>query len=214
MPVCSRCRKRQAKRSCPALRANICPVCCAQERMIELACPESCQYLRDAREQAVERQGQFQAKELEPGEAAVLARMGSDERLIPLLHAIDQAIVTVQREKLRDLQDAEALAALENAVQNLETESSGLIYEHRTGSPRVQIVSEAIRSQLEEIAGHEMFKVRPTRSEVMGALKLARFRVLVHVRRAERDPRSSRAFVRQAALFYPWPEEATMPLIV
>ncbi|MCI0486706.1 MAG: hypothetical protein L0229_08910, partial [Blastocatellia bacterium] len=64
MALCIRCRKRSGKRFCPALRTKICAVCCAQERMIDLACPESCQYLQEARQQTMEREETIRLKEL------------------------------------------------------------------------------------------------------------------------------------------------------
>src|SRR5436853_6780999 len=67
MPVCPICNKRAAKRSCPALRTKICAVCCARERMIELACPDSCTYLRDARTQMAAREVEWREREREAG---------------------------------------------------------------------------------------------------------------------------------------------------
>jgi hypothetical protein len=44
---CPLCRKRVARRSCPAKSAQICGVCCATKREIEIDCPPSCSYLRE-----------------------------------------------------------------------------------------------------------------------------------------------------------------------
>ncbi|MBN2408646.1 MAG: hypothetical protein JXE07_02825 [Candidatus Aminicenantes bacterium] len=45
MAQCARCRKRKAKRSCPALGAPLCSLCCGQLREKELHCPPGCPYL-------------------------------------------------------------------------------------------------------------------------------------------------------------------------
>src|SRR5688572_30303461 len=45
MARCPRCESRKAKRSCPALRVDICPVCCAEGRLNTIACPTDCVYL-------------------------------------------------------------------------------------------------------------------------------------------------------------------------
>ena len=188
--------------------------------MIELACPESCQYLRSAREQAIERERELQKKEAaSPSETPAEARLLEAEakiapRLMPLVYAVDHAIVRTLRETFRDLEDAEALAALDNAVKNFETESSGLIYEHRTSSPRVQTISNNIRSMLEALAEKSSLEDRMTRADMIAAIKYVRHRVRRHLRRAEKEPGNSREFIRQVALFYPWSEEATKPLIV
>ena len=42
---CPLCAKRPAKRACPALRQDICTVCCATKRLVEIACTEDCRYL-------------------------------------------------------------------------------------------------------------------------------------------------------------------------
>ena len=45
MSRCPRCNSRKAKRSCPALGVDICPVCCAEGRLNTIACPQDCTYL-------------------------------------------------------------------------------------------------------------------------------------------------------------------------
>ena len=188
--------------------------------MIELACPESCQYLRSAREQAIVRERELQKKEAaSAAETSAEARLlGADAditpRLMPLVYVVDEAIVRTLRETFRDLEDVEALAALDNAIKNFETESTGLIYEHRTSSPRVQAISNNIRSMLEALAGKSGLEDRVTRADMIAAIKHVRYRVRRQLRRAEKEPGNSRGFIRQIALFYPWSVEATKPLII
>src|SRR5262245_21423510 len=137
MPLCPRCRKRPAKRSCPALRTKICAICCARERMIELPCPESCSYLIEARNIASERESELRQKET-AGDPRALRLT---DRAYVALDGIQRAIVYAQRGigsmPFRDLNDADVLAAADVAIKNLETEESGLIYEHRSGSPKI-----------------------------------------------------------------------------
>jgi len=45
MSKCARCGARKGKRSCPALGASICPVCCAEERLETIPCPRDCPHL-------------------------------------------------------------------------------------------------------------------------------------------------------------------------
>jgi len=45
MSRCPRCESRKAKRSCPALGVDICPVCCAEGRLNTIQCPTDCTYL-------------------------------------------------------------------------------------------------------------------------------------------------------------------------
>ena len=50
---CILCEKRKAKRSCPAKDTQICPQCCGEKRVLEIECPESCEYLKAGREREV-----------------------------------------------------------------------------------------------------------------------------------------------------------------
>src|SRR5918996_3033118 len=47
---CPSCGQRKARRACPALGSNICPVCCGTKRLAEIKCPVDCGYLASARE--------------------------------------------------------------------------------------------------------------------------------------------------------------------
>ena len=214
MPACPRCNKRPAKRLCPALRTKICAVCCARERMIELACPESCSYLIEARTSAREREMELRRKET----VADPRDMRLNERALLALDGIQLAILNSQRgigtSGFRDLDDADLLAAVDNTIKNLETEESGLIYEHRAPSSRVGDLSRRIRDGLDEIAKDASAETRPRRSDILRALNFMREATQAHIQRAAGHPEASRSFVRYIALFYPWPEQATTPLII
>jgi hypothetical protein len=45
MPLCPKCRKRLAKRSCPALGVSICQLCCGSLREKDIRCVPSCPHL-------------------------------------------------------------------------------------------------------------------------------------------------------------------------
>lgn len=210
MPKCPLCNKRPAKRSCPALRAKICAVCCARERMIELACPESCQYLNDARAQVSEREGELRRND----ETFALAARENNERSLPVHITIEDAIVKAHRgidgEQVRDLKNAEIIESIENTIKNLQTEESGLVYEHHSSSRRVEEVSRRIRAALDELAEKMPAEFRPRRSEVIKILNVERAAVDLHVRRGEEDD----SYLRHISLFLPWPQEKTHPLII
>lgn len=213
MALCPVCNKRAAKRYCPALRTKICPVCCAEERMIELACPESCQYLRAGRAQTAEREREFRTKEA--AEGRFMPEIS--QRLLPALYAVDSAIVAAQRDKnahLSDLTDAEVLDAVETTIKNLETEESGLIYEHRAPSPRVEEVSRRIRAVLDEVNKNAPGEDRLRRGEMVKLLSFTRNFIKSQIRRGAAEHGSSRNYIRYISLFIPWPEETTRPLII
>ncbi len=208
--MCPRCNKRPAKRSCPALRTKICAVCCARERMILLACPESCQYLQDARAQSAEREAALRAKD----EAYMKASQPITQRTLPLLLIIEAAVVNAHRgaegDEVRDLKNAEILESVENAIRNLKTEDSGLIYEHHAGSARAEEVSRRIRKALDEFSKNAPDEYRPQRSDMLQMLDVTRAAVDYHIRRGEDDD----SYLRHISLYFPWPEEKTRPLII
>lgn len=47
MAKCGHCQRRKAKRSCPARRFGLCPLCCGHLRNREIACPPSCRHLAE-----------------------------------------------------------------------------------------------------------------------------------------------------------------------
>lgn len=211
MPTCPECNRRAAKRYCPALNAKICAVCCAEERMIELACPEECPYLRAARESLSERERELRQRE-SAAEGAV--RSPVTERMLPFLLTIENSIVSARRgtkgAAISDLNDEDALAAIENAIKNLQTEESGLIYEHHGQSPRIEEVSRRIRAALDDLSARMPAEARPRRSEIIQSLERVRDQIRSHIKRGE----GALGYLRFISLFSPWPKEAAKPKII
>ena len=211
MPTCPECNKRAAKRYCPALRTKICAACCAEERMIELACPETCDYLRSARESVRERELELRRRE---AAASGTIKPEVTREMLPMLLTIESAIVSAQRgtkgSRLDDLNDQEALAAVETAIKNLQTEESGLIYEHRATTTRIEEVSRLIRSMLDELAARLPAEAHPQHGQVLQALERVRESIQAHIKRGE----GARSYLRFVALYLPWPKEAAGPQII
>ena len=181
--------------------------------MIELACPESCSYLIEARTSSAQREMTLRRKEAAAGPRDLTL----NEQGLVSLDAIERAIVDAQRgigaAPFHDLNDSDILAAVENTIKNLETEESGLIYEHRTSAPGIDELSRQIRARLDQTGKDQPADARPRRSDMFKALSFTRETLKVHLRRAE-EHGSSRSFIRYISLFYPWPPEATTPLII
>jgi len=180
--------------------------------MIELACPESCTYLIQARASAREREFELRQKE------TASHRISLSERGFVALDQIQRTIVDAQRGigplNFRDLDDASMIAAIENTIKNLETEEAGLIYEHRAISTKIGELSRRIRERLDEMAKDAPLDVRPRRSDILKALEFLREALNAHLGRAAGDPEAARSFIRYLALFYAWPTEATRPMII
>jgi hypothetical protein len=178
--------------------------------MIEIACPESCQYLHDARSQSAEREFKLRAGD----EAFSLAAREINERIMPVLLLIENAVVNAHRgidgAEMRDLSNAEILESIENTIKNLQTEDAGLIYEHHSASPRAEQVSRRIRAALDALKDKIPAEARPRRNEILKMLNVERAAVEFHIRRGEED----HSYLRHISLYFPWPEEKTRPLII
>jgi len=176
--------------------------------MLVLACPERCPYLQDARRTTGERRmEQLLAHLSAQGKGAwvdVLAHMGG------LLTLLEGAIVDVQRQRFRDLTDEEVLAGIENAIRTYETLERGIIYEHRSESPRIQAVTESLVKTLERV--EEDVARRGTR--LRKSEELACLRVLAESVRLMREEGEAQAYLRVAALFQPYPEPESRLIVV
>ena len=129
--TCPLCRRRRARRACPALRYQICAVCCGTKRLREIRCPSDCTYLVSARTHppaVVRRQQERDARFLLP----IIDGLG--RRQYQLFFVVQTTIhrlaetdeMPVNDDVVRDT--AQALAA------TYETASKGIIYEHRPSS--------------------------------------------------------------------------------
>jgi hypothetical protein len=160
-----------------------------------------------------EREEELRAKELaEEGRTPV----SLSRRELTLLHIILGSVVEAHRghngPTLGNLADTEIFEALENALKNVETEASGIIYEHHASTPRIEDISRRIRASLDNLAKRIVAEHRPKRSEMAQALRFARDEAAAYIKRNRES--DSRAFLRSIALYAPWPQEETSPLII
>ncbi len=182
--------------------------------MLELACPESCHYLTDARSEVAERERQLRDRERE---ASGRFDEGFNDLIASIRIVVQGAIIAAQRDtespNTRDLTDAEVLAALESSAKTVKTEASGIIYEHASSSPRVDKVSRRINEMLNKLMGEVPAADRVSRSQIQRALTSLSEDLQAHLNRPTHD-RDSRSFLRFTALYFPWPEAETKPLII
>lgn len=138
---------------------------------------------------------------------------GAPQRALPLVFIVQSAILNAFRgakaEPLRALKDSEILEAVDNAIKNLETEDSGLIYEHHA-PPRVDALSRGIREALDNIKERTPSESRFRRSEVLKVLSVVRALIDAHMRNGDED----NSYLRHISLFVPWPAEMARPLVI
>src|SRR4029450_10887073 len=134
MAACPLCRSRKGKRSCPALRADICSVCCGEKRLVEIACPSDCVYLEQGTRNDMSREAADYLRHQDPQKALRGIRTVGGVGCV--LEAIERAIATASP---RSLEDADLLTALASTRKTFESESKGVIYEDLPAAPSLQV---------------------------------------------------------------------------
>lgn len=145
---CKLCQKRRGRRHCPALGADICPSCCGTERENTIDCPQSCEYLQEARlrEHSVEI----------PEEAIPNRDIRVNEEFLrdheELVTWVSNALArAMEAERAVDQDAREALGAL---IRTYRTRESGLIYETRPANPYAAAIQDALNAAIEELRKH------------------------------------------------------------
>lgn len=122
--LCKICGKRRAKRHCPAVQGEICPLCCGTERETTLSCPLDCEYLQQAHqlEDPIELPlDQVLEPEIQIAEEFLTEH---EELLLFCIYAVLQA--ALRTDGAVDSDVTEALASL---AKTFRTKESGLVYE-------------------------------------------------------------------------------------
>ncbi len=135
---CILCNQRKGKRHCPAKNALICAQCCGEKRILEIDCPESCQYLRVGRSHEVQLESARHLRTSDPMKQQMRVRVLS--RFEPVVGHLEY-VLAEERRASRDLTDNEAAEALGLLLQTYRTEEKGIFYEHTSNNLRVDMLS-------------------------------------------------------------------------
>ena len=118
MVICSHCRQRKAKRKCPSLGSDLCPLCCGRLREKELHCPTGCRFLTQHRpyqeNKIIRRKRTFSEDALQ------------DERLNWLALNIEAPLLGYAGRN-PTFSDRDAVLALEYAKERIEKKRSRLL---------------------------------------------------------------------------------------
>lgn len=131
---CSLCGKKKAKRYCPAKKTDICPTCCGEKRGVEINCPPDCRYFVGGRQ--YQESKVTKRRLVKEGAVSFARRARLYNRHPGLFEGIEKAIVSHFR-GTPGLTNDDLLAALDLVLKTLDTEKSGLIYEHKSGKTTV-----------------------------------------------------------------------------
>lgn len=142
--TCPSCGKRPAKRACPALHQDICPVCCATKRLVAITCTEDCRYLEAAQRHpaAVVR------RQIDADVTVLMGTVGRlSEQQLQLFFLLQSMVLAYTPEGLARLTDGDVALSAGALAASLETASKGVIFEESTGS----VVAEGLRRTLKPI---------------------------------------------------------------
>jgi hypothetical protein len=146
--ACPLCRKRPAKRGCPALGHDICTVCCATKRLVEIRCTEDCRYLESAQRHpaAVVR------KQIDHDVSRLMATVGRlSEQQLQLFFLLQSMVLSYEPEGLARLVDSDVVLATGALANAIETASKGVIFEESTSSPVAEGLRRAMKPVIEEV---------------------------------------------------------------
>jgi hypothetical protein len=142
---CAICETRRPRRSCPAVRGEICAVCCGESREVTLDCPFDCPYLQEAR--LHQKQPDLDPEKFPNKDVEITEEFAGDNA--PLFSLVGAALakIALSSSSATDLDVREALDAMIRTYRTLE---SGLIYESRPANLLAADIQRRLREELEE----------------------------------------------------------------
>lgn len=146
--TCPVCHQRKAKRACPALGQQICPVCCGTKRLVEIRCPPDCGYLSAARSHppaVIQRQHELDRAMLLP------LMQGLSERQARLFLMLATVVSRHQPDVLQKLVDEDIAQAAGALASTLETAAKGIVYEHQPASLIAGRLMAELRGVVDEV---------------------------------------------------------------
>lgn len=148
--TCPLCRQRTAKRACPAVGQEICPVCCGTKRLVEINCPPTCVYLESASRHpaaAVKRQQEAELTVL----MGALGRVSEQQLQLFFLIQSFVSRFGAKSEGLGRLVDADVAEAAGAIAASFETAGRGVLYEHSATSPTAESLRRELKDFLAQI---------------------------------------------------------------
>ena len=149
---CVVCGERKGKRSCPAKRALICAQCCGEKRILEIDCPESCEYLKAGREREASQNYSRHLKPSDPVNAKKYEYVFSNhEDVISSL----EYVIAEERRSSRSVTDILAAEAVSLVLQTLQTEQNGVLYDRTSSNLEVEGLRRRLRDRIQALRNPE-----------------------------------------------------------
>ncbi|MGH9311645.1 MAG: hypothetical protein ACRD1S_00465 [Vicinamibacterales bacterium] len=155
---CPLCGTRKARRACPALGRDICAVCCGTKRLVEIACPPDCGWLRASAQHPPAVAQRRQERDL----AFIYGALGDlserQARVLLYLQALVKQCATAASAAVTGLApfvDRDVADAAGSLASAFETSAKGILYEHQAASIPAQRLAADLKRGLEELARAE-----------------------------------------------------------
>ncbi|HYP14771.1 MAG TPA: hypothetical protein VEQ63_12660, partial [Bryobacteraceae bacterium] len=144
--ACKICDTRRARRYCPGVGGDICPICCGTQREVTVNCPLDCAYLREARQR--ERVPEPDARDLPHKDLRITEDfLLANEKLL----ALAAGVVVQSALSTPAVVDFDVRAALASLIRTHETMQSGLYYDSRPTDVVAARLYDQMRSKLDRV---------------------------------------------------------------
>jgi len=201
---CQICDTRKPRRHCPGLNAEICSICCGNEREVSISCPLDCPYLVEARRHE-------KPRELNPGEVPNRDVHVTEEFLREhesLLVFLGSRLLEASLAQTGAM-DSDVREALQSLIRTYRTLESGLYYETRPANLIAagihRRIQEALEGLRQELAEKNAMPLRD--AEILGTLVFLE-RVELHQNNGRPH---GRAFIDYLRAYFPQMQETLAP---
>jgi hypothetical protein len=143
---CKICETRKPRRHCPGVGADICSICCGNEREVTVNCPLNCEYLMEARLHE-------KLQPVNPEQVANQDIRVSEDFLRehePLLIFMGAKLLDASLETAGAV-DSDVREALDSLIRTYRTLQSGLYYESRPNNLVAAAIHQKIQDAIQEL---------------------------------------------------------------
>ena len=147
--TCPLCQKRPSKRFCPAKGGEICAVCCATKRLVEIACPEDCRFLESSQRHPAA----VVKRQIDHDLSLLMTTVGRlSEQQLQLFFVLQSMILSYQPEGIGRISDIDVAGATGALAGTLETASKGVIFDEALASIPAEGLRRALKPGIDELA--------------------------------------------------------------
>lgn len=148
---CVLCGIRKPRRYCPAVKGDICTVCCGTEREQSIDCPLECVYLQDAHEH--ERPPELDAATIPNQDIAVTEEFLKSNEVVMAFLALALFEGALAQPGATDYDVRDALGSV---IKTMRTMQSGIYYETMPENRFAAAIAAHVREKIEDLKKREL----------------------------------------------------------